>query len=116
MMYERNLVPKIMSGHNRKVHNLIARGYVNYLRGRELCHNLITNEKQEENVLCYFDEEARVLACFIQYAHVNNQLIMPKALRKYGVEGKCTAKTEVKQLHDRVCFRALSTPLATILG
>ena len=34
---------------------------------------------------------------------------MPRAIRKYeATEGKCATKAEVKQLHDRVCFKAIT--------
>ena len=109
MIYGRKIVPKAVSSQNEKVQKQIAKGYIHYLKGREICHNIIASDANKEEELQYSGEEARVLASFIQYAHVNSQLIMPRAIRKYeSTDGKRAAKAEVKQLHDRVCFRAIA--------
>ena len=39
MEYQRNIVPKIYSGMNLR--EQIARGYIHYLKGKVLCHNII---------------------------------------------------------------------------
>ena len=102
-------MPKMHTGRNSKWRDKIAKGYVNYLKGRELCHNIITQGVEgvnEQEALSYTDAEARVIVCYIQHTYVNMQL--PKALQKFGSEGQNAAKAEVKQLHDRVCFKALT--------
>ena len=56
------------------------------MHGKEIVHNILTKGVQEEEAFEYTNAEARVLATFIQYAHVHFQL--PRALRKFGEEGK----------------------------
>ena len=104
--YGSNLTPKAHSNQNMKAKKQIAESYMSYIKGKEIVHNIVTQGVTDDEGLVYSDAEARVLATYIQYAHVNYQL--PRALRKFGAEGQRAAKSEVKQLHDRTCFRALA--------
>ena len=49
----------------------IAESYMSYIKGKEIVHNIGTQGVSDDKGLVYSDAEARVLATYIQYAHVN---------------------------------------------
>ena len=106
--FGRNIVPKMKGSGDMQFKKDFACGYVNYLKGKEICHNILAQVESDEDTLTYSEEEARVLACYITYAQVNNQFILPKAIKRYGNEGVKAAKEEIGQLHNRTCFRAMA--------
>ena len=105
MQYNSNITPNAHSGRDIAAKKKIAEGFMAYMQGKEMVHNILTKGVQEEEGLEYTNAKTRVLVTFIQYAHVHFQL--PKALRRFGDEGKNAAKLEVKQLHDQTCFKVL---------
>ena len=59
----------------------LSKGYIRYLKEKEIHHNIIAQIESKENTLEYNEDEARVLTCYIRHAQVNNQIFNPKQLR-----------------------------------
>ena len=84
-----------------------VKGYCNLLREQEQVHNIVANVKESENLLEYEGKEARVIAEKIQKVFVQQHLL-PRAIKVFGPEARKAGRSEVKQLHDRTCFRAMA--------
>ena len=63
MSYGRNVVPKLYSGVNLR--DKIAKGYVNYLKAKEVCHNIISEGVEDGNELKYSDDKCRMIANYM---------------------------------------------------
>ena len=86
--------------------------YSGYIKHKEIVHNMISQVEDPKHTLEYDDNEARVLASFIDehlsgHCH-SQQFILQKAIKKFGSQGVRAAKDEVKQLHGRTCFKAIA--------
>ena len=80
--------------------------YCNLLREREQVHNIIADVEEIEDCLQYEGREARIIAEKIQKVFAQQHLL-PRAIKVFGPAAKKAGKSEVKQLHDRTCFRAM---------
>ena len=80
------------------------------------CHNLI---HQTADHWEYPESETQVIAMFMdeinKYDEVSfaQQYLLHEGLKRYGREGRFAAKKEIKQLHDRVCFRPIDVASMT---
>ena len=63
LSYGRNVVPKLYSGVNLR--DKIAKGYVNYLKAKEVCHNIISEGVEDGNELKYSDDKCRMIANYM---------------------------------------------------
>ena len=84
-----------------------VREYCDLLKKREEVHNIISNVEDIDDCLEYEGREARLIAEKIQKVFVQQHLL-PRAVKVFGPEARKAGKSEVKQLHDRTCFRAMA--------
>lgn len=66
--------------------NNFVKGYCNYLRDREVVHDIVTQIENSKKSLDYEEGEAKVLANFILGKCHVQQYMSPKAIKKYGNE------------------------------
>ena len=82
----------------------------NLMKDLEYCHNM-TVEKHPDKYIEYDSFIAGVAARHIHYqnekACLGPQYILQKGLKKFGAEGIEAATKEMKQLHDRTCFKPI---------
>ena len=81
----------------------------NYIREKEVEHNLITQVEKVNETLTYNDTEAKMIGeCMVHYVSCNTQmLLLNKRLKKFPVKGVSAIKEELKQMHDCTCFKAI---------
>ena len=72
-------------------------------------HNLFQQAIGRENKIEYRDDEAPVVARFLDDINLKygfgQQYMLEKGLKKFGTEGIKSTEKEIGQLHDRNCFR-----------
>ena len=64
MIYGKNAVPKAVSSQNKKIWNEIARGYIQYLKGREICHNMIVADAKQAGRTAIFWRRSKIFGWF----------------------------------------------------
>ena len=76
----------------------------------EICHNIMTDNQPEDRRLQYEQHEVAVMAQAIMKVQQNySQLLnLRKGLAEFKEEGKEAYKKELRQMHDRVCWRSLT--------
>ena len=89
---------------NKKGKDELAVKVCNYIRVVQEVHNIRTSAKDEDG-LKYIPGEEKVVAQALCHAQL---YILQKGIKIFGERGTQAAKSEVKQLHDRVGFRALA--------
>lgn len=81
----------------------------NHIRKKEKEHNFIQVEGEaKEKTLDYAAYEAGVVGGFLIKHCFSQMYIMQKGVKVFGARGVSAAKEELKQLHDRTCWRALA--------
>ena len=81
------------------------------------CHN---SSHETANHWEYPESETQVIAMFIdkinKYDEVSfaQQYLLHEGLKRYGKEGRSASKKEIKQLHERVCFRPINVASLTM--
>ena len=77
-----------------------------------MSHNIISQVEDPKESLRYEESEAQWLATIISRytdGECHNQMyVLPKAAKKFGAEGIQAAKNEVRQMHERRCFKAMA--------
>ena len=82
--------------------------YCEVLKNKEMVHNITAQVQCKEETLEYEEHESQMLAVYIDALCHNQQFILPKAIKEFGQDGIAAAKSELKQMHDRTCFRAMA--------
>ena len=80
------------------------------MKDLEHCHNMMV-DKNPNN---YIEYDCQIAGVAARHIHLQNekaclgpQYILQRGLKKFGDEGKEAAKKEMKQLHDRECFKPI---------
>ena len=108
--------PKVDQVHVKKEVKFEGGVDPNYINA--ICHHILEKEKQhnlisvdgdsKEKTLCYEAQEAGVVGGFIMKHCFSQMYMLHKGVKVFGNEGVAAAKDELKQLHNRTCWRAIT--------
>ena len=78
----------------------------------EICHNIMTEKHPSERTLKFEEHETAVLAQIIvklqkNFANFAQLLNFKRGIKEYKEEGVEACKKELKQMHQRVCWRSI---------
>ena len=100
---QKEIIPK------KKVDPEYIKAICNHIRAKEKEHNLIQVKGEEKDkTLDYAEHEAGVVGGFLLKHCFGQMHIMQKGIKVFGERGVSAAKEELKQLHDRTCWRAIA--------